>query len=119
MTLSHVHSLTRDDPPEEAEAPPEKVRSGSGRSETWNAWSAGGFHAGLWSHGPGILAVDYTETELCTILEGRVRLASGAASVEYGPGASFVIAPGFRGTWESIGRVTKVYAILEPSPDAP
>ena len=32
------------------------------------------------------------------------------------PGDAFVIAAGFRGTWESIGRVTKVYAILEPGP---
>ena len=29
-------------------------------------------------------------------------------------GDAFVIAPGFRGTWESVGRVTKAYAILEP-----
>ena len=77
-------------------------------------YAAGRFHAGLWSHGPGVLAVDYTETELCVLLEGRVRLANDEGSVEYEEGDAFVIAPGFRGTWESVGRVTKAYAILEP-----
>ena len=33
---------------------------------------------------------------------------------DFGPGEAFVIDAGFRGTWESIGRVTKIYAILEP-----
>ena len=28
-----------------------------------------------------------------------------------------MIDAGFRGTWESIGRVTKIYAILEPEPE--
>ena len=48
------------------------------------------------------------------LLEGRVRLANDEGSVEYEEGDAFVIAPGFRGTWESVGRVTKAYAILEP-----
>lgn len=114
MTLAHVHRLTEDAAPEEAEAAAPKLVAGSGFTRTWNGFSAGGFHAGLWSHGPGVLAVDYTETELCVLLEGRVRLANDEGSVEYAEGDAFVIAPGFRGTWESVGRVTKAYAILEP-----
>ena len=114
MSLSHVHRLTTDAHPDEGEVAPEKLVAGSGFTRTWNGYSAGGFHAGLWSHGPGVLAVDYTETELCVLLEGRVRLASDDGSVEYEEGDAFVIAPGFRGTWESVGRVTKAYAILEP-----
>jgi uncharacterized cupin superfamily protein len=62
-----------------------------------------------------VRAVAYTEPELCVILEGRVRLADASGSAEFGPGDAFVIASGFRGTWESIGRVTKIYAILEPA----
>jgi uncharacterized cupin superfamily protein len=114
MSLAHVHRLTETDTPEESEAPPGKLVAGSGFTRTWNGYSAGRFHAGLWSHGPGVLAVDYTETELCVLLEGRVRLANAEGSVEYAEGDAFVIAPGFRGTWESVGRVTKAYAILEP-----
>jgi len=117
MTLPLVHRLTRNADPDEAETSLDRVVAGSGFTRTWNGYTAGGFHAGLWSHGPGVLAVAYSETELCTILEGRVRLTSDAGSVEYEEGESFVIAPGFRGTWESVGRVTKVYAILDPGPD--
>ena len=114
MTLAHVRRLTTDVDPEESEVAPGRLVAGSGFTRTWNGYSAGRFHAGLWSHGPGVLAVDYTETELCVLLEGRVRLANDEGSVEYEEGDAFVIAPGFRGTWESVGRVTKAYAILEP-----
>lgn len=104
------------DAPEPADAAPERVRSGSGVARLWNAFSdpSGRFHTGHWQAEPGILSVNYTETELCLLLEGRVRLANDSGSVEYGPGDAFVIAAGFRGTWESIGRVTKIYAILMP-----
>ena len=44
-----------------------------------------------------------------------MRLSSDEGSVEYEEGDAFVIDAGFRGTWESIGRVTKAYAILEPA----
>ena len=83
----------------------------------WNAFSGGGgrFHAGHWQAEPGRIAVDYTETELCVLLVGRVRLTDeSGASMDFGPGDAFVIDAGFKGTWESIGRVTKIYAILEP-----
>lgn len=116
MPLTHVHRLTRDGAPEPADALPERVLAGSGASAVWNAFSdaAGRFHAGIWRAEPGRRAVDYTETELCVILQGRVRLASADGTAEFGPGDAFVIAPGFRGTWECIGEVAKIYAILEP-----
>ena len=117
MPLSDfIHPLDRAGEPEPADAAPERVRAGSGVARLWNAFSdpSGRFHAGHWQAEPGVLAVDYTETELCLILEGRARLTSAEGSVEYGPGEAFVIAAGFKGTWESIGRVTKIYAILMP-----
>ena len=114
--IAHVHPLEKAGDGAPADAAPERVLAGSGFARAWNAFTdaSGRFHAGLWTHGPGVLAVDYTEAELCVILEGRVRLASDAGCVEYEEGDAFVIAPGFRGTWESVGRVTKAYAILEP-----
>jgi uncharacterized cupin superfamily protein len=114
---AHVYRVARDDPPEAADAAPEKVQAGSGAARAWNAFSdaSGRFHVGHWQAEPGRLAVDYAESELCVLLEGRVRLTDAAgAAAEFGPGDAFVIAAGFRGTWESIGRVTKIYAILEP-----
>jgi uncharacterized protein len=114
-----VHPLSRSEAATQADTPPEKVIAGSGRARVWNAFSdpSGRFHVGQWQAEPGRIAVDYTESELCVILVGRVRLTDDAGrSAEFGPGDAFVIAPGFRGTWESIGRVVKTYAILEPAP---
>ena len=115
--VAHVHPLGRDGESEPADAPSDRVLAGSGIARVWNAFSDadGRFHAGIWQAEPGTLAVSYTETELCVLVEGRVRLTASDGSVEFGPGDAFVIAGGFRGSWELIGRVTKLYAILEPS----
>ncbi len=117
MTVEHVRAVRRDGPGDSADAGPERVRAGSGEARLWNAFSdaSGRFHVGHWQAEPGILAVDYTEDELCVILEGRVRLTGPDGAVEFGPGDAFTIASGFRGTWESLGRVTKLYAILDPA----
>ncbi len=50
---------------------------------------------------------------MCHILEGQVRLTDedGTARV-FGPGDSFTITRGFRGTWENLTHVRKVYFIL-------
>lgn len=114
---AYVHPLSRTRASEPADTPPERVVAGSGHARVWNAFSDadGRFHAGHWQAEPGRIAVDYTETELCVILDGRVRLtAVDGASIDFGPGDAFVIEAGFRGTWESIGPVTKIYALLEP-----
>ena len=119
-TPVHVHALSRIEAAEPADTPPERVVAGSGHARVWNAFSGGGgrFHAGHWAAEPGRIAVDYSETELCVLLVGRVKLTDEAGnSVDFGPGDAFVIDAGFRGTWESIGRVTKIYAILEPEPE--
>ena len=116
-TPAHVHALSRLAAAEPADTPRERVIAGSGHARTWNAFTGcgGRFHAGHWQAEPGRIAVSYTETELCVLLVGRVRLTDEAgASMNFGPGDAFVIDAGFKGTWESIGRVTKIYAILEP-----
>lgn len=117
MRLDHVHPLTEEGEPALADALPDRVLAGSGVAKVWNAFTGenGRFSAGIWQAQPGVLAVDYTETELCVLLEGRVRLSTGEGSVEFEEGDAFVIAAGFKGSWESVGRVTKAYAILEPA----
>lgn len=115
-TPAHVHAVTRDGPGEPAPAAPDRLVSGSPASTVWNAFSdaSGRFHVGHWSAEPGVRAVRYDETEFCLILEGRVLLQGPDGAAEFGPGDAFVVEAGFTGTWESIGRVTKLYAILEP-----
>jgi uncharacterized cupin superfamily protein len=112
-----IHTVDTTAEAEPADADAKRVLGGSGVARLWNAFSdpSGRFHAGHWQAEPGALRVTYTETELCVLIEGRVRLTdAGGAAVEYGPGEAFVIAAGFEGVWESIGRVTKIYAILMP-----
>lgn len=115
-TIPHIHRLHQGGTPESADADPDRVLAGSGVANAWNAFSdpSGRFHAGIWQAEAGIRAVTYTESELCVILEGRVRLVSADGSAEFGPGDAFVVAAGFRGSWECVGPVTKIYAILEP-----
>lgn len=99
------------------EGVPARVLAGSPATRLWNehADRTGKFFAGIWSSTVGSWTVSYTEEEVCTILEGRVRLtAEDGAEQEFGPGDSFVIPSGFKGTWTTIEPVKKVYAIYEP-----
>lgn len=113
--LRHARLVSRIHAPEAADTPADRLREGSGVARVWNAFSdpSGRFHVGHWQAEPGVIDVDYTETELCVLIEGGVRLTDDSGSVAFGPGEAFLIEPGFRGTWESIGRVTKIYAILD------
>ena len=56
----------------------------------------------------------YIEEEVCIILEGRVRLTdlSGNAK-EFGAGSTFVLPAGFKGTWETLEPVKKIYVIWQ------
>ncbi len=114
---ARVHPLSRSAAPVAADVPPEKLIAGSGVSRVWNGFSdaSGRFHAGFWQSEAGRRRVAYDEDELCVLLVGRVRLTDEQGmSAEFAPGDAFVIAAGFRGTWESIGKVTKIYAVLDP-----
>lgn len=72
------------------------------------------FFAGIWHSSIGAKSVDYTEEEVCVILEGRVRLTdlSGNAK-EFGAGSTFVLPAGFKGTWETLEAVKKIYVIWQ------
>jgi uncharacterized cupin superfamily protein len=118
---AHIHAVRRDGAGEPAPAAPDRVLAGSGASKVWNAFSdpSGRFHVGHWSCEDGARAVTYDETELCLILEGRVRLEAADGAAEFGPGDAFVITRGFVGVWRSIGPVSKLYAILDPEAPTP
>jgi uncharacterized cupin superfamily protein len=74
----------------------------------------GRFHVGEWSSGVGAWRIAYTETELCHLLEGVIRLRDNAGQAKtYRAGDSFVITSGFTGTWEVLEPCRKLYAIYE------
>lgn len=84
-------------------------------SRSWRCFQSPGkgAMAGIWEAEPHLerCACDYDE--LCHILEGEVRLTDAdGKSQSFGPGDSFVVAAGFRGTWENLTAVRKVFFIL-------
>ncbi|WP_127597422.1 cupin domain-containing protein [Nitratireductor alexandrii] len=85
------------------------------RSTSWRHFSAPerGALAGIWEAEPHLERCVCDYDELCHILEGEVRLtdAEGRAR-RFGPGDSFVVERGFRGTWENLSFVRKVFFIL-------
>jgi uncharacterized cupin superfamily protein len=90
--------------------------SGDPRQQIWNVLSSADarFHVGQWASSPGAWRVNYTEYELCHMLEGVVRLTNEAGTARvYRAGDSFVVPSGFRGTWEVVEACRKLYAIYE------
>jgi uncharacterized cupin superfamily protein len=85
------------------------------RSSSWRHFVAPQKNAvaGIWEAGPHLERCQCDYDELCHILEGTVRLTDAqGVSCTFGPGASFVVAAGFQGTWENLTAVRKVYFIL-------
>lgn len=104
-------------PPAESAMPAaDRIVSGRPAQLAWNHYSdpTGQFHAGIWQGEPGAWRVRYEphEEELCTLVEGHVRLTDGAGVVqEFAAGATFVVPGGFTGIWENVTRVRKIYAL--------
>lgn len=75
----------------------------------------GRLSAGCWEAEVGSWRVTYDEWEFCHILAGHAVLSEdGGASVTVGPGDSFVIAPGFTGSWDVRAPLNKHFVILDP-----
>jgi uncharacterized cupin superfamily protein len=100
----------------DARPSPDRILEGSCAQRVWNRYTdpSGRFSAGVWSSEPGRWRIAYTEHEFCRILDGTVVLTDEAGQTRtFGPGDTFVIPAGFRGTWESVGLVRKLYAVFE------
>jgi uncharacterized protein len=72
------------------------------------------FFAGIWQSSVGAKSVNYTEEEVCVILEGRVRISDLQGNAkEFGAGSTFVLPAGFKGTWETLEPIKKIYVIWQ------
>jgi uncharacterized protein len=93
---------------------PEKCLAGAPMTGTRPALEneAKGFYTGVWASSVGKWAISFTENEFCYLLEGHVRLTADDGTVsEFRAGEAFTIASGFKGSWETIEPVRKIYAI--------
>lgn len=98
--------------PEVSRPPKERVVAGDPVFTTWNVEERDGLWCGLWQATPGKWRIRYDEWEYCRILEGLSVIAEdGGAARIVRAGDSFVIRPGFRGTWEVLETTLKDYVI--------
>ncbi|MGB3177162.1 MAG: cupin domain-containing protein [Albidovulum sp.] len=91
---------------------PEKLISGDPEFTTWNAEEINGLYCGIWQSTPGKWRISYDEWEYCTILSGRSVITSDdGTAYPLEAGDSFILRPGFSGTWEVIETTRKDYVI--------
>lgn len=98
----------------EAGAPtPERLISGDPKFRTWNVEERdGSLYAGIWEATPGKWRIVYDEWEFCHILSGVSVIAEdGGDARTVKAGDSFVLRPGFKGTWEVVETTRKEYVI--------
>jgi len=112
MTLFHAVSIEAAVPEEGAPAA-DRVVFGDPRFRSWNVEEQpGGLYAGIWEATPGKWRIAYDEWEFCHILSGvSVITEEGGEARTVRAGDSFVIRPGFTGTWEVVETTRKEYVI--------
>lgn len=96
---------------------PDRLVRGNPARTTWDWYTdpTERVYAGEWACEPGAWRIEVAENqvEVCTLLSGRVRLTDDSgASVEHGPGETFVVPAGFRGTWDTLEALKKTYVIV-------
>ena len=112
--MTHLLHMTRDGTDPAVSRPdPATVLSGDPVHTTWNLETRGGLYAGLWHSTVGEWRCNYSEWEYVHILEGvSVLTQTDGTQTTLRAGDSYVIRPGFVGTWRVIEPTLKDYVIL-------
>jgi uncharacterized cupin superfamily protein len=95
---------------------PDRIVSGSPRSTYHLLYTSisGEFYSGVYECTAGAWKIAYTEDEFCTLLSGHVRLTpENGDPVDFHAPASFLIPAGYKGAWEAVTPVRKLFAIYE------
>ena len=113
MTIPHyVPVAPRETEAETSRPDPVKVLAGDPVHTTWNIEERDGLYCGIWQSTPGKWRISYDEWEYCHILDGlSVITEDGGEPVTVRTGDSFILRPGFKGTWEVIETTRKDYVI--------
>lgn len=99
--------------PEVTRPAPEIVLTGDPVHTTWNMEDRDGLYCGMWQSTPGKWRVSYAEWEYVYIHEGvSVLTDTAGTATRLKAGDSWIIRPGFEGTWEVIETTLKDYVIL-------
>ena len=102
--------------PEVTRPAPEIVLTGNPVHTTWNMEDRDGLYCGMWQSTPGKWRVSYDgEWEYVYIHAGHSILTdSTGTETHLRAGDSYVIRPGFEGTWECVETTLKDYVIVMP-----
>ncbi len=83
---------------------------------TWEQDEVGeAVRTGVWASTPGKnISMKGSIYELCHLLEGTVEIEGDNGTVQrFSAGDTFVMKPGFKGTWRTVTPVRKIYAIFD------
>jgi uncharacterized cupin superfamily protein len=110
--MSHFLPITPEGLTPEADTPSMPL-SGAPQFRSWNVEDTGdGLFCGIWEATPGTWRFANDDWEYCRILAGvSVVTEDGGAAVTVRAGDSFVLRPGFRGTWQVLETTRKDYVI--------
>ncbi len=111
--MSNIEHVTRDGiQPEITRPDPSRIVAGDPVHTTWNIEDRDGLYCGLWQSTPGTWRISYVEWEYVHIHSGHSVLtdADGKQTV-LKAGDSYIIRPGFSGTWQVIETTLKDYVI--------
>jgi uncharacterized cupin superfamily protein len=99
--------------PEVSRPDPAKVIAGDPVQSTWNVEQRGNLYCGIWQSTPGKWKVSYSEWEYVYIHVGHSILTDAEGKTTHlMANDSFVIRPGFAGTWEVLETTIKDYVIV-------
>lgn len=88
------------------------VISGDPVHSTWNLEEVDGLYCGVWQSTPGKWRISYSEWEYVYIHSGHSILTDDRGHATHlMTGDSFIIRPGFSGTWEVVETTLKDYVI--------
>ena len=111
--MPHLHRLTLPTTPPDVSRPdPRKLIASDPEHRTWNIEDRGGLYCGLWQSTPGNWKIACNEWEYCRILQGVSVLTDAHGTAQtFRAGDSFVIRPGFAGTWSVLETTLKEYVV--------
>lgn len=117
MTNLIVYNLEKLGTPKRSKALPERIIEGD---PDYNSWEIDSIHgcvrSGIWEATPGVTkSVKGEVWEYCTILSGIVELTEdGGKHHLLKAGDTFIMRPGFVGTWKTIETVRKLWVVATP-----
>jgi uncharacterized cupin superfamily protein len=114
--MSFLHQLKAASEPAWEPVPADRVISGAPQIRLWVHYDnpAEKLSAGEWEASPGKWRIAYTEWEYVRVISGRgVLTGEGGSSLTIGPGDTFVLEPGFVGSWEVLETMRKQWVVRE------